>query len=152
MLDQLNDEIASFGGEWVKLNRKEHGALEGEIVDVEVREKSFEGQVVLSRKTGQPRKEWVVTLRVPETERDGADDDGIRKVSLNESGQRAFAAAVKAAKAKVEAGGTLKIGVKADPATDREQAEYQARYTPPAKTIDLPDTGGADAGGDDFDF
>lgn len=151
MLDQLNDEIASFGGEWVKLNRKEHGALEGEIVDVEVRDKSFEGQVVLSRKSGLPRKEWVVTLRIAEGERDGDDDDGIRKISLNESGQRAFAAAVKASKAKVEAGGTLKIAVREDPATDREQADYIARYTPPAKTIDLPDTD-TGGGGDDFDF
>lgn len=131
MLDTINEAIENSGGAWLKLNRIEHGPVEGDIVDVEVRDKTFEGAAVLSRKSGQPRKEWVVTLRLDPDKRENPEDDGLRKLSLNESGQRAFAAAVKEAKSKVDVGGRLKIAVKVDPPSDREQAEYQARYTPP---------------------
>ena len=62
MLDDLNRDVASSGGGWFKLNRIEHGTLKGIVVDVETREKTFKGSVVLSRKTGKPRQERVFTL------------------------------------------------------------------------------------------
>ena len=129
MLDELNQAAESLGGKWLKLNRKEHGAIVGDLVDFEIRPKTFENAPVLSRKTGEQRTEWVLTLRV--AAREDEDDDGIRKLSLNESAQRALAAAIKESKSKAQVGGTVKIAVKTDPASDREQAEYQARYTPP---------------------
>lgn len=134
MLDQLNQAAESLGGKWLKLNRKEHGVIEGTLVDFEIRPKTFEGAPVLSRKTGDQRNEWVLTLRVDD--RDDADDDGLRKLSLNESAQRALAAAIKESKAKAQVGGIVKLAVKTDPASDREQAEYQARYTPPPAVAD----------------
>ena len=56
MLDDLNRDVASSGGGWFKLNLIEHGTLKGIVVDVETREKTFEGSVVLSRKTGKPAR------------------------------------------------------------------------------------------------
>ena len=43
MLDDLNRDVASSGGRWFKLNGIEHGTLKGIVVDVETREKTFEG-------------------------------------------------------------------------------------------------------------
>lgn len=154
MLDTINDKIASTGGSWVKLKSKADGTVEGEILDVEERERTDpEGNVVLSRKTGKPRIEWVVTLRVPETDRDPSnpDDDGTRKLALNESGRFAFTDAVKAAGTKVEVGGTLKFGVKEDRESEYKQPTYQARYTPPAKQVDPAVNQAVAAAADDDD-
>lgn len=131
MLDQLNTAAASLGGNWRKLRTTEDGAIEGRVLSFEDREKSFEGAVVLNRKTGQPRREWVFTLEV-----DGEDEP--IKIALNESGQRAVAAALREAGVKAKEGDTLKIGVKTDPPSDREQAEYQARWTPAAPALGVP--------------
>lgn len=152
MLDQINDAIDTAGGEWLKCYKKEHGVIEGEILDIEVRDRrDNKGETVYKRGTDKPRKVWTITLRVDADKRDGDTDDGNRKIDLNESGQRAFAAAVKAAKAKVEVGGRLQFRVKEEAADSYSQAQYAAKYTPPAKTIDLPDTD-TGGGGDDFDF
>lgn len=129
MLDQLNEAVDTIGGKWLKINRVEHGAAEGALVDFEIRPKTFEGAPVLSRKSGEQRKEWVLTLRIDEAE--DADDDRLRKLSLNEAGQRALATALKEAKAKAEVGGRIKIAVVEDPETSTQQATYRARYTPP---------------------
>lgn len=130
--DQINEEVKKSGGQFVKLTRKEHGVLEFEIVDAEVRTKTFEGAEVLSKK-GKPRKEWLFVFNVkPET----PDDDGVRKFAANESAQFAIRDAVKAAGGKIEKGGTIKIAVKTDPENSRSQAEYQAKYTPPTKVAD----------------
>lgn len=126
MLDELNNEISKSGGTYVKLNRKEHGVLEGVILDAEVRDKTFEGQVIVSRKSGQPRKEWLFTLDT------GAEQPV--KFAANEGAQFAIRQAVKDAGGKLEKGGTLKVAVKQDPATSTQQAEYQAKYTAPTKT------------------
>ncbi len=132
-LDTLNTAAESLGGRWVKLNRREHGTIEGALKDFEIRPKTFESKPVLSSKTGEQRSEWVLTLKVtPEDD----DDDGIRKLSLNESAQRALAKAIKDSKAKAATDGIVKMAVLKDPATDREQAEYQAKYTPPAPVSD----------------
>ena len=77
MLDDLNRVVASSGGGWFKLNRIEHGTLKGIVVDVETREKTFEGSVVLSRKTGKPRQERVFTLITDQ--RDPDDDEQVQQ-------------------------------------------------------------------------
>lgn len=133
MLDQLNEATERAGGQWVKLNRREHGIIEGELLDFEVRPKTFEGKPVLNSKTGQQREEWVLTFRVDE--RTDSDDDGLRNMSLNESAQRALTTAIKESKVKAEVGGRIKATVTEDPATDREQATYKFRYTPPAPKL-----------------
>lgn len=132
MLDEINQQIATAGGKWVNLRRKTDGILEGTIVNVDQRQKTFEGAVVLSRKTGQPRIEWVFTLQTDLSD-GGGDDDGLRKFGAVESAQRAITAAVNdTPMRKLAIGGKLKIAVTEDPASDRDQAQYKARYEPPA--------------------
>jgi hypothetical protein len=143
-IDTLNHAAETLGGKWVKLNRVEHGVIEGDLVDFEVRPKTFEGKPVLSSKTGEQRDEWVLALRTDA--RDDADDDGIRKLSLNESAQRALAAAIKESGQKAELGGRVKGRVTEDPETSTQQATYQFKYTPPTKatSADLDAAFGAD--------
>lgn len=136
-LDALNTAAQSMGGRWLKLRTTDDPAVDGVLLDFEQRQKTFEGEVVRSRKSGDPRIEWVFTFQT--NARDDDDDDGIRKWSANESAQRAVAAAIKEAKVKAETGGRLKVKVKADPENDRSQAEYVARYEPPVKTADADD-------------
>jgi len=117
MLNELNQDLASSGGAWVKLNRKAHGTLKGIVVDVETREKTFEGAVVLSRKTGKPRQERVFTLITDQRDPEVDDDKGIRKFSANEGAYFAILDALKEAKATAEIGDTLAIKVIKDPET-----------------------------------
>lgn len=139
MFDELNQEISKSGGTYVKLNRKEHGVLEGVILDAEVRDKTYEGQVIVSRKSGKPRKEWLFTL-------DTGGEEPV-KFAANEGAQFAIRQAVKDAGGKLEKGGILKVGVKTDPASTTEQAEYQAKYTAPTST---PVTAAIEAEGSDL--
>lgn len=129
MLDELNEAAEQLGGRWVKINSKADGVLEGNIIAFEKREKFFEGKPVYRRGSIIPRYEWVFTLKVDG--RDDEDDDGVRKFSANESCQRAIAAAIRESGQKAEEGGRLKIGVTEDPPSDRAQAVYRAKYTPP---------------------
>jgi hypothetical protein len=131
MLNDLADAAASIGGSWVKLRTTDDPPVEGKVVAFEARPKTFEGAPVLNRKTGAQRTEWVFTL-------DTGGEDHV-KVSLNESAQRAVADALRTAGVTApKAGDTLKIGVKADPASDREQATYQAKWTVGAAPLDIP--------------
>lgn len=130
MLDDINQAIDSFGGQWVNLRTVSDGVLKGNIVSAESRGKTFEGAPVNSRKTGQQRTEWVFVLETDRRETD--EDDGVRKFAANESAQRAIAKAVKDSGKKLEQGGTLAIVVTADPENDRDQAEYRAEYKAPA--------------------
>lgn len=134
-MDDLNNAIATMGGNWVKLNKIEHGTVDGEIVAFERRDKTFEGAIVMKKGTQTPRIEWVFTLKVADLDPDIADDDGLRKLSLNESGQRAIAAAVKIAGKPAEIGGRVKIKVTADGKTSTDQAEYKAVYEPPTAKV-----------------
>jgi hypothetical protein len=135
VLDELNAAAESITGEWVKLTRKEHGAVEGVVLTFETRPMAFEGAPVLSRKTGQQRTEWVFAVRT--------DDGETVKFSLRESGQRAVANAIKEAGGGAKAGDRIKIAVKTDPAKDTEQPEYQARWTPgKAEALGVPTSGG----------
>lgn len=140
MLDELNEAAATIGGSWVKLRTTDDPPVEGRVLAFEKRPKTFEGQPVLSRKSGEQRVEWVFTLDV--------DGDEPVKLSLNEAGQRAVASALKEAGAKANVGDTLKIGVSQNPASEREQATYRARWTPAPKALNVP---AADGGtGDPF--
>ena len=139
MLDELVTAASSIGGNWAKLRTTDDPPVEGTVIAFESRAKTFEGAPVLNRKTGAPRMEWVFTLDC------GGEEP--TKVSLNESGQRAVSAALRAANCtSPKAGDTLKVGVKANPANDREQAEYQAKWTVGAATLDVPTTPAADPG------
>lgn len=141
-LDSLNNAIASIGGTWVKLRTKADPPVDGTILDFEERGKTFEGQPVLSRKSGEQRIEWLFTLQCAG---DGADDDGVRKLTANESMQRAIAKAIRDTKTQAAKGGRLQVAVASDPENEREQAEYVARYSPPALPIGDADPFGAPA-------
>jgi len=129
-LNDFNAMAKNSGGTWVSL-RKQGDRIVGELIDTEERDKTFEGAAVLSRKTGKPRKEIIVTLKVDD--RNDEEDDGIRKVSANESMQRALIAAAK--KVPFVAGGRLAIEVTEDAPGDREQATYQAAFKAPARDL-----------------
>jgi hypothetical protein len=128
MLDELNRDAAASGGVWVKLNRKEHGVLKGIVLEIETREKTYEGKVVLSSKTGKPRKSRVVTLLTDQRSDDIDEDSGVRKFDANESAWREIVRAVKEAKATAESGDTLTIKVEKDPETSTQQADYKAKW------------------------
>ena len=129
MLDDLNRDVASSGGGWFKLNRIEHGTLKGIVVDVETREKTYKGSVVLSLNTGKPRHERVFTLITDQRDPEVDDDKGIRKFSANEGAYFAIIDALKEAKATAEIGDTLAIKVIKDPETTTSQADYKAQWT-----------------------
>lgn len=135
-IDNLNNEVARMGGTWVKLRTTADAPVEGEILDFVERDRTDpEGNTVYKRGTQTPRVEWVFTLQTDQRDPGNAEDDGIRKVPCNESMQRAIKVAIRESGGSAAIGGTLKIGVKSDPESDYSQAEYQARYTPPAKAI-----------------
>lgn len=139
-LDTLNDAVNSMGGSWYKLfDKDEHQPIEGEILDFTERDRTDpDGNVVFKKGTSNPRKEWVFVLKTDLRDPERDDDDGTRNVSFNESAQRAIAKAIKESGAKATVGGRLKVGVKANAPDKFSQAEYQAKYTPGAKTIDVP--------------
>jgi hypothetical protein len=135
-MTDINTAAEALTGEWVKLNRKEHGTIEGRVVNFEQRPMTFEGAPVLNRKTGAPRTEWVLAVQT-----DGGDTI---KFSLKEAGQRAISDAIKASGTPAKNGDRLKIAVTADPATDREQATYQARWTSDNTPLNIPTDDGED--------
>lgn len=129
-MSDINAAADALVGEWVKLNRKEHGAIEGRVISFEQRPMTFEGAAVLNRKTGAPRTEWVFAVL--------QDDGETVKFSLKEAGQRAVAEAIKDAGQPAKNGDRIKIAVKDDPEDDRSQATYQARWTPDTTPLDVP--------------
>ena len=129
-INDFNALAANSGGTWVSLRRK-GDRIVGELIDTEEREKTYEGKVVLSSKTGKPRREIVVTIKVDDRKDD--EDDGIRKVSANESMQRALIIAAK--KTPFVAGGRIAIEVTEDPKTSTDQAEYAAAFKAPVRDL-----------------
>lgn len=128
----INQDIESGGGKFVKL-RDSGDAVIGELLGIDERQKMWEGAPVLSRKTGEPRKEWVITLRTELSE--GPDDDGIRKIAANEGLQIAIKNHMRETKALFPDGwgGRLAIGVKVGaPNATSQVEEWSVRYTPPA--------------------
>ena len=128
MIDDLNDALTSISSEWVNLRRTSDDPLDITVTNFEKRQKMFDGAPVLSRK-GNPRTEWVFTGQTPE-------GDTVR-TSLNESAQRAVLDALRKADCKAEIGDRLQLKVKEDPADERSQAVYTAKWTKQAKPIDI---------------
>lgn len=135
-LSELNEAVRSAGGAWVALKEK-GDKVRGTIVDFEQREATFEGQVIVSRKTGKPRYEWVFVVTVPDEDLTGPEDDGLRKFSLREAGQRAVIKALKKADCEAEIGGFLQIAVVADKESSTSQPEFGASYGAPSKPLNL---------------
>ena len=142
-IDAMNEAIARSGGKWVKI-RNAGDKIAGRLADYEERPKTWKDAPVLNSKTGKPRTEWVLTLEVDEA--DGPDDDRLRKVTANESMQRAISTAVRTSGKPAEIGGQLAVAVKSEAASDTEQAEYVANYKPPAiqAAINTPEPAGDD--------
>lgn len=137
-LDELNSAVASVGGTWVKLREESDDPIEGVIVAFEKRNRTdLDGNVVYKKGTQTPRIEWLFTLQVDDDRREGPEDDGLRKLPANESMQRAIADAIKKSGEQAREGGRLAVKVKADPRDKFSQADYAAKYTPPAAALDL---------------
>ncbi len=132
MLDTLNDAADAAGAGWIKLHNKEHGTIDGEVLDFEIRDRRTpDGDVVLSRKTGNPRKVWTFTLKIE-------GDEEPKRWDANESAQRAIAKALKDCGKKAAKGDRLKVRVTADPADSYSQADYEAVWTPVAAPLGVP--------------
>lgn len=137
-LDDFYSDAQNRGGRWIKLQNP-GDVVRGEIVDLDIRDRrDIDGNVVLSRKTNKPRKEYVLTFRIDEAEREGGDDDGLRKMSLNESGQTAFVTAYKAAGGGDIAGARFAIQMTQAAPDKMSQASYAASIKKGAKPVTLP--------------
>ena len=137
----LEDEIGRTGGQWVKLQTVADGWVTGELINAESRQMTFEGQPVFKRNNPtEQRREWVITFKVKP---DDPTDDGLRKISLKERAQSAVSKAVqKAGATGLEPGAKFAIRVARDKQSEREQAEYEAKYEPPARVLlDTADPG-----------
>lgn len=128
--EDINRRVENTGGAWVKLNEEGH-ELKGELVGLEYRPMTdFNTGAQLISKRGNKREELVVTVLIDEDQREGEDDDGIRKASLKESGQYALIDAIKASGKPAEAG--ARIGIRClGRKSQMEQASYEAGYKPP---------------------
>jgi len=139
-LDQLNQDIATTGGRYMKCFTKEHGNIEGTVVEYEKRDRTDpDGNVVFKKGSTTARKVWTFTIQLDDTDpnREGPDDDGLRKFDANESMQRAISDAIKEAGAPAKAGDRIKVGVKTEAPDKFSQAEYQAKWTPGAPALDI---------------
>ena len=120
--DQINDRIQTMGGRWAKLTHT-GDKLVGTLLEADETERTDpDGDVVRSKKTGEPRKVWNLTLQTDE--RADSDDDGVRKFSANESCQGAIGKAVKEQGVRLGVGCTIKIGVTAENG-EFEQCDYK---------------------------
>lgn len=140
MQDFYEDVERPRGGRWVKLKDK-GDRLDGKLVSIEVLDRTNpEGDVILHRKTGKPRKIYRVIVEVPE--REDSDDDGLRIWDANESGQTAVREAYKAAGTKELIGGRFAVVLTSEAEDTYSQASYKAKFEPPApsKTVELDDT------------
>ena len=119
MLDTLNDAADAAGAGWIKLHNKDHGTIDGEVLDFEIRDRRTpDGDVVLSRKI--------------------EGDEEPKRWDANESAQRAIAKALKDCGKKAAKGDRLKVRVTADPADSYSQADYEAVWTPVAAPLGVP--------------
>lgn len=90
----LDAALARSGGKWVKLE-KVGDTLTGVILEIDTEKDRTDpnGNVVISKKSGKPRK--VFGLLVQTDERVDSDDDGKRRFDANESAQYAILDAFK---------------------------------------------------------
>lgn len=140
-LDNIIDDAYRSGGRWLKLTEV-GDKLKGALLDVEKRDKrDLDGNIVLGKKTGTPRTEWVLTIQTDDVD---TDDDGVRKFSANENAQRAIKEAIK--RAGIKSSDALQNAQFAlqlvSAAPDKfSQAGYtaQIKAAEPAKKVDLDD-------------
>jgi hypothetical protein len=140
-LQRLNDEADRIGGKWITPPKSKGESIMGELVDAEYRGMTFEGNPVMKRGTNEQRQELVLTLRVDQ--REGADDDGVRRVGLKERAASAVLKAIKDSKSKAEQGGMIWLACSADAPDKTSQPEYTASYKPPAADISALNQAGA---------
>lgn len=140
MQDFYNDVERPRGGRWVKLKNK-GDRLDGKLVSIEVMNRTDpEGNVVLGRKSLQPRKIYRVIVEVPAEQREGQDDNGLRIWDANEAGQSAVQDAYKAAGTKELIGGRFAVAVTAEAPDSFSQATFKAKFDPPAPSkVELDD-------------
>lgn len=132
-IDELNAEITRpRGGRWVKL-AEVGDRLVGTLVDAEMTERrDLDGNVVLGKKSGKPRK--VARLRIQTELREDPDDDGLRTWDANEAGQTALREI-----APLTIGDLIAVQV-VEAAPDKwSQATYKATSKPAPKKVELPD-------------
>lgn len=142
MNDFYADVERPVGGRWVKTAEfsTKGQRIGGTLIGIELRPRTDpEGNVVVGRKSGQPRKIYRVTFEVPKETRDGSEDDGIRIWDANEAGQTAIRTAYQQAGTKELIGGQFSARVVAEAPDSFSQATYQAKFEPAPKTVELPD-------------
>jgi hypothetical protein len=145
--DFYEDVERPRGGRWVKSAdfSTKGQKIGGTLVGIEVRQRTDpEGNVVVGRKSGQPRKIYRVTFEIPAAKRDGDEDDGLRIWDANEAGQTAISDAYKAVGTKELIGGKFEAVVTADAPDSFSQATYKARFEKAPKTVELDDDPFAD--------
>lgn len=127
--EQIQTKKAAAGGEYVKLNRIEHGTLQGTLVDVSIRTKVWKKKEV-TNKDGVPRKEWILVIETK---------DGVKKFAANESAQWAIQGTLKDNQ-QLAKGGRIQIKVVEDPEDNTSQAEYKVFYSDPVQEfpVDTP--------------
>ena len=124
--DDFNDLMSQpRGGRWVKLSEP-GDKLIGELVSIEMLNRTDpEGNVVLGKKSGKPRRIARIRIQTDDTD----DDDGVRIFDANESAQDALRDCI-AKDGRLEPGGTLAIAVAAAPKDKWSQATYTAKFKP----------------------
>lgn len=132
-IDELNAEITRpRGGRWVKLTDV-GDKIVGTLIDAEMTERrDLDGQVVLGKKSGKPRK--IARLRIQTDERIDADDDGLRIFDGNEAAQSALREI-----APLEIGSLIAIQVTQAAPDKWSQATYKATAKPAPKKVSLDD-------------
>lgn len=129
--DALNEAIQTSGGGYVKIKNK-GDSIEGVVLDVQVRDKVFEGKVVPNSTTGAPRKEWLFVLETA---------NGIFKFAANEGAQTAIRNALNTAGVKkLEKGGKLRVTCTQEfkRGTPNQFQEFEVVYSAP-KFVELAD-------------
>jgi hypothetical protein len=138
--DDVNEHADQLGGNWFKF--KEVGdTFAVRLTSMAKREqRDYEtGTVKLTRKTKQPRWEWVVTGM--------AADGNLAKTALNEGAQSAASAArKKSGAASFQPGGWLSVTYVSDSKPDGAKFAYKdftAEYRPPEQPFTVEESGGA---------
>jgi hypothetical protein len=128
--DAVNEAIKTSGGGYVKTKNKGE-SVEGIVLDVQVRDKVFEGKIV-PKQDGTPRKEWLFTLETAE---------GIIKYTANEGAQTAVRNALaQSGAAKIEKGGKIRFTCTQEfkRGTPNQFQEFEVVYSAP-KFVELAD-------------
>ncbi len=126
-MSALNEAAARTGGQWVKLD-EEGASVTGYIISSEMTPRTDpEGNVVLARKSGNPRQVLRMRLATDLRDPDVENDDGVRIFDANESAQREIIRAYKASGLEDDTGAKFKIECTKVTGT-YEQNEVAARF------------------------